>query len=203
MLGLLGTTALAADQAKSADQADKQSFELTPAAPPIPALKYQLMFDDAGDRLPGNAAILYLDSVLLLNADTREKIQQCGRRPWHRQDGVWRRLPIRLKRRRRSRKWSWPVGESNATGNRRYREMGAETLLPHLEPMVRGIGRLLWVRAQRQIEQGKTEEAIKTIRLGYEMSDKIGREGDSGVGFGGSGCKRNDGRLCRAVGEPA
>ena len=69
VLGLLGTRALAADQA------EKQSFELTPAAPPKPALKYQLMFDDLGDRLPGNAAILYLDSVLLLSADTRDKIQ--------------------------------------------------------------------------------------------------------------------------------
>src|SRR6476619_1199105 len=74
-LGLLRTTALAADQAKSADLTDKKSFDLTPAAPPTPALKYQLMFDDAGDRIPGNAAILYLDSVLLLNADTREQIR--------------------------------------------------------------------------------------------------------------------------------
>jgi hypothetical protein len=43
--------------------------------------------------------------------------------------------------------------------------------------MLHGVGRMLWVRAHRQIEEGKTEEAIKTIRLGYEMSDKIGREG--------------------------
>ena len=75
VLGLLGTTALAAEQAKSADLTDKKTFDVTPVAPPIPALKYQLMFDNAGDRIPGNAAILYLDSVLLLNADTREQIR--------------------------------------------------------------------------------------------------------------------------------
>src|SRR4051794_32100270 len=75
VLGLSGTTTLVAEQAKSADPADKKAFELTPMAPPSPALKFQLMFDDAGSRLPGNAAILYLDSVLLLDADTREKIR--------------------------------------------------------------------------------------------------------------------------------
>jgi hypothetical protein len=42
---------------------------------------------------------------------------------------------------------------------------------------VKEVGRLLWVRALRQIEEGKNDEAIRTIRLGYEMSDKIGREG--------------------------
>ena len=76
VLVLLGTNAFAAEQAKSANQADKKTFELTPTAPPIPALKYQFMFDGAGDRIPGNAAILYLDSVLLLNADTREQVQK-------------------------------------------------------------------------------------------------------------------------------
>ena len=75
ILGLSGSTAVSAEQGKSAEPADKKSFELTPVSPPSPALKYQLMFDDAGNRLPGNAAILYLDSVLLLGADTREKIQ--------------------------------------------------------------------------------------------------------------------------------
>src|SRR6187401_1190251 len=78
VLVLLGTNAFAADQAKPADLTDKKTFELTPTAPPIPALKYQFMFDGAGDRIPGNAAILYLDSVLLLNADTREQIHNAA-----------------------------------------------------------------------------------------------------------------------------
>ena len=34
---------------------DVGTFELTPIAPPTPALKYQLLFDDALDRRPGNA----------------------------------------------------------------------------------------------------------------------------------------------------
>src|SRR5215218_7197163 len=74
VLTLLGTPMQAAESA--ADRANKQSFELTPTGPTQPALKYQFMFDDLADRLPGNAAILYLDSVLLLGQPSREKIQQ-------------------------------------------------------------------------------------------------------------------------------
>ena len=176
VFGLLGTTAFAADQAKSADSADTRSFELTPAAPPTPALKYQFMFDDAGDRLPGNAAILYLDSVLLLDADTRDKIRSAfeayktDRKTFGSVadsiDATNALKEVELAGRRVDCNWESPFGE-----------MGWETLLPHLEPMLQGVGRLLWVRAHRQIEQGKTDEAIQTIRLGYEMADKIGREG--------------------------
>jgi hypothetical protein len=175
-LSLCGTNGWAEEQAKPVDHTDTQSFELTAVAPPKPALKYQFMFDDLGDRLPGNAAILYLDSVLLLGTDTREKVQRAVefRGTDKEQFGTLAdslELPSLMKElelagRRKECDWQPP-----------YREMGAETLLPHLEPLVRGIGRLLWVRAHRQIEQGKPEEAVKTIRLGYEMADKIGREG--------------------------
>jgi hypothetical protein len=176
VLGLWGTTAPAADQAKSAGPTENKTFELSPAAPPIPALKYQLMFDDAGDRISGNAAILYLDSVLLLNSETREKIQN-AHEAYETDKKTFSSIAdsieassalkeVELAGRRIDCNWESP-----------FREMGAETLLPHLEPLLKGVGRLLSVRAHRQIQKGKTDEAIKTIRLGYEMSDKIGREG--------------------------
>src|SRR5438046_2244646 len=49
-----------------------RSFELTGTPPPTPALRYELLYDILADRRPGNAAILYLDSVLLLPPDARE-----------------------------------------------------------------------------------------------------------------------------------
>ncbi len=114
--------------------------------------------------------------VLLLGADTREKIrnayeaydtdkQAFGSRA-DSIDATSALKEVELAGRRVDCNWESP-----------FREMGWETLLPHLEPMLKGVGRLLYVRAHRQIEQGKTDEAIKTIRLGYEMADKIGREG--------------------------
>ena len=40
-------------------------MNLPPSAPPTPALKYQLLFQNAYDRHPGNAANLYLEAALL------------------------------------------------------------------------------------------------------------------------------------------
>src|SRR5690348_3527032 len=56
--------------------AQTRTFELTPTAPPAPALKYQLLFDDLTDRRPGNAAILYLDSILLMGPDSQSKAEK-------------------------------------------------------------------------------------------------------------------------------
>ena len=56
-----------------ASNPEVMNFELSPVAPPTPALKYQLLFDGAFDRLPGNAAPLYLDSVLLMGPDAADK----------------------------------------------------------------------------------------------------------------------------------
>ena len=49
-------------------------------------------------------------------------------------------------------------------------------MLPHLEPLVHGLARLIQVHALREIQQGKTDDAIKTLRLGYEMAEKVGTE---------------------------
>jgi hypothetical protein len=49
-------------------------------------------------------------------------------------------------------------------------------LLPHLEPIVHGLGGWIEATALRDIDQGKNDEAIKTLRLGYEMADKVGTE---------------------------
>src|SRR5438067_2690794 len=57
-----------------------------------------------------------------------------------------------------------------------YREMGAYTLLPHLEPLAHSITRLIKIRALRQMDQGKPGDAINTLRLGYELSNNVGRE---------------------------
>src|SRR5438270_4042475 len=54
-------------------EADVRTFELTPVAPPQPAMKYQLLFDDLDQRRPGNAAVLYMQAVLLMGSGTAEE----------------------------------------------------------------------------------------------------------------------------------
>jgi hypothetical protein len=49
-------------------------------------------------------------------------------------------------------------------------------LLPQLNPL-RTLGKILKVRALREIDQGKIDDAVKTMRLGYEMADKVGEIG--------------------------
>src|SRR5688572_9891910 len=84
-LALILGTSSAADAADENDDeqpkatysvVELRSFEIAPVAPPTPALKYQLLFDDSADRRPGNAAILYLQAALLLGAPTEEKSEQ-------------------------------------------------------------------------------------------------------------------------------
>src|SRR5262249_960036 len=57
-----------------------------------------------------------------------------------------------------------------------FHELGGETLLPHLEPLAHGLTRWTKVRALRQIEQGKTDDAVQSLRIGYVMAEHVGTE---------------------------
>lgn len=167
---------LAATAFSQATQPDEQVFELTAVAPPTPALKYQLLFDDQSARRPGNAALLYMDAILLMGPDAKQKAEQALKAfdagDMKTFDALAPALDIAplfeeldLAARREQCDWQPP-----------YREMGVRTLLPHLEPLVNGIARIIRVKALRQIRDGKIDDALATLRLGYEASDKVGRE---------------------------
>jgi len=156
-------------------QAGVRTFELTAIAPPKPALTYQLRFDDLTERRPGNAAILYLEAVLLLGPDANDKATKAlaafdaadmksfdALADALNQPALFEELD--LAGRREQCDWQAP-----------YREVGLRTLLPHLEPLLHGVARSVKVRTLRQIELGKVAEALDTLRLGYELSDNVGR----------------------------
>ena len=167
----------AAAAAQTTRPAETRTFELTAVPPPTPALKYQLLFDDIGDRRPGNAAILYLDAILLMGPDTKDKagdaLAAYDAKDLKKFDALADSLDLPnvfdeldLAGRRENCDWQPP-----------YREKGAYTLLPHLQHMIHGLARLVKVRALRQIEGGKTAEALVTLRLGYELGKNTGPEG--------------------------
>ncbi len=162
--------------AQSPDKPDVRSFELTAVAPPKPALKYQLLFHDAADRLNGNAAILYLDAILMMGPDAKENgakaIEAYRASDMATFNSLAEKLDmptvldeLELAGRREICDWDAP-----------FRERGAYTYLPHLEPIAHGLTQLIQSKALRQIEQGNAEDALRTLRLGYEMSDKVGRD---------------------------
>lgn len=157
-------------------QSDVRKFELAPVAPPAPALKYQLLFDDQSARRPGNAAILYLDSILLMGPDAKQKAEQAlnafDANDMKTFDSLAQALDtaplfeeIDLAARREQCDWQPP-----------FREMGVRTLLPHLEPLVNGIAKIIKVKTLRQIRDGNVDGALATLRLGYELSDQVGHE---------------------------
>jgi hypothetical protein len=161
---------------KHADsEPEVRRFELTPVAPGSPVLKHHLLFTYA-DRIPGNAALAYLDAVLLLGPDSNDKAQRALDALDAKDEKAFAAaadsidLPSMLAEldvagRRENCDWNPPL-----------RERGVLTLLPHLQPLTHGVAKVLRVRATRLVEQGKIDEALSTLRLGYELSDKIGRE---------------------------
>jgi len=173
---MLLVTACAMAKGQTTPPADVRAFELTPVPPPTPAMKYQLLFDDLSDRRPGNAAPLYLDAVLLMGPDAKQNAQKALKAYEDRDLNTFASLgqaldkpelfeEVDLAGRREQCDWESP-----------FRDVGIRTLLPHLEPLVHGVARLIQVKALRQIEQGKVDDALATLRLGYELSDKTGRE---------------------------
>jgi hypothetical protein len=181
----IGAAARAAEFTSNFDQpTDTRTFEITPAAPPYPALKYQFLFDDLQDTRPGNAAILYLDSILFLSPEVL-KAADSATEAYTKNDmntfgtlvdsfaslasgaytktGVFEELD--LAGRTENCDWQPPL-----------RDRGGDTLLPHLYPIAHGLTRILQLRALRQIDQSDLPTAIKTLRLGYEMANKTGTE---------------------------
>jgi hypothetical protein len=161
--------------AQTSPKPDVATFELTPVAPPTPALKYQLLFDDTLDRRPGNAAILYFDSILLMGPGAKDKAAKALDAYDARDMAKFNSLAdsldnpsliqeLDLAGRREQCDWQPPISEE-----------GSGTLLPHLVSL-RDLGRVLKALSLREIEQGKIDDALKTIRLGCELSENVGKE---------------------------
>ena len=162
----------------SADRETRNSrIRVNPGGPSQTVLKYQLLFHDAaGNRIGGNAAILYLDAILMMGSEAQENGAEAVE-AFHAQDMMTFNVlaekldmpmvldELELAGRREICVWDAP-----------FRERGAYTYLPDLEPIAHGLTQLIQVKALRQIEQGKAADALLTLRLGYEMSDKVSRD---------------------------
>lgn len=148
--------------------AERRDFEVTAAAPELPALKYQLTFDST-QLLPGNAAPVYLQALLMLSEVDEHTID--GALDAHNAgkpvvdnpkvkgllqlNGLLDLLDIASHRQQCD--WALPM-----------QERGLRTLLPQLNGL-READRFLQVRGIAQIETGKIEDALQTIRMEYAL----------------------------------
>jgi hypothetical protein len=157
---------------------------LTPAKPPTPALRYQLL-PDGRNSISGNAATFghqVNDRILSKGFDKAELFS------------VWSELPVEKLPKEEARqelaeyKEVFELLEMMARCDRcdwdqraRLRENGINTLLPELQPM-RHTARLLALRARLAIADSKFELALATIRTGLALAKFMG-ESDTLIGF--------------------
>lgn len=175
VLGVCASVMAESPGPRTSQESDVRTFHIKAVAPPTPALKHQLLFDPV-DRVAGNAAVSYLDAVLLASPDAAEKADKALAAYEAKDTRTFEQIvdsmdlapmleELDLAGRRKDCDWNSPV-----------REKGARTLLPHLAPLRNTVAKLVRVKALRQMQQGKVDDALKTLRLGYELSDKAGRE---------------------------
>jgi hypothetical protein len=153
------------------------TFELTPSTP---TAQYWLQTNPL-DRLPGNAAFLYGDAAATLNDEIKAKIDKAldaygkgdpsfdslaadveSTKVYSKVQGTFELLDVGARRDY----YDWDDS---------FRQQGAETLLPHLGAE-REAGKLITVRALRQIRAGQFDDAVNTLRLEYELGRKVGTE---------------------------
>ena len=128
-----------------------RSFELTATAPPTPSMKYTLLFPFA-DRRPGNAAPLYADAIMLMEPNANDTAQKALDARDAKDLKTFAKLADSLESNRM-------FDELDDAGRRTYcdweapiRERGALTYLPHLQQLTHGVGKVIRVRALRQID---------------------------------------------------
>jgi hypothetical protein len=154
------------------DKAPTTKLILRPAAEPRMALKYQFL-PGVLDRRPGNAAVLYNKIAIDLAGkewdEAQEKASGWLKQPLadlpreevanvlSRYDHVLRDL--RLAARREQCDWQLPLGEQ---------EDFFSILLPEVQKS-RSLARLVALQARLQIAEGRLDEAVHTLQIGFAM----------------------------------
>jgi hypothetical protein len=162
---------------------------LRPAAEPVPALKYRLV-PERRSLVPGNAAIFYHRAMELLletywQAANRQFKKESTTRsdPFDDEIARWLNEPIadipREEARRQIQRF-WGALNEIELGARCLgcdwqfdnRKEGISLLIPEIQH-IRTLGRLAALRARLAILDGKTDEAVHWIEIGFAMGRHV------------------------------
>ena len=179
---LLPTGARGQEPAKAPAPLNPRLLVVTPAATPIPALKYRLL-PSVADLSPGDAAPVYLR---LRNFDGNSPLEEA----WSQiaeKTTTWTRLPLgqfpiaeartfialwsrQLKQiefgaRRRSCDWNYTLGEQRLDR--------ADVALSDAQSMRRQWARLLVIKVRLELAEGKVDEAIHTLETGMAFARHV------------------------------
>jgi tetratricopeptide (TPR) repeat protein len=152
---------------------------LTPAKPPTPALRYQLLPDDR-QTTSDNAAAFYKQAIDVADkkglAAAVQELDEYLRLPLHQfpkeemrkflAEVEYTEIIELLDKGARCDHCDWGYRE-------RLREQGINALLPELQPL-RNLVRLLAVKARLEMAEGQPSKALATLRTGLAMARHTG-----------------------------
>ena len=158
-------------------------LSLAPAAEPRPALKYELL-PPLVERKPGNAAPFYYRSLMWLAMRTSDLDKE-----YLEHEEAWTTAPLDQLNREALRKWVGAhrraLEELKTATHREYCEWdwriqdmrGPETIGFLLEEAqrARDLARVLAVKARLEMAEGKLDEALETLRQGYQLGRDVGQ----------------------------
>lgn len=183
---------IAAQEAHSTDQTEVEAhgarvLKLTPAGEPSPALRYRF-WPDRFEMQPGNAFVRFQRAILLMkNAMDNSKANGS----WS-DVARWIETPIEDFPTDSVREFltTYQEGIAEAHEARLLRDseydLGAENLrgaraldlpLPEIQEM-RSLARLLQLQVRLQVAEGKIDEAIETLQVGFRLGEATGQAAD-------------------------
>lgn len=182
LLSLLGVATIAI--ADDPTQPRRVSLAITPAAEPNPALRYQLL-PAIHERKPGNAAQYYYRALLNIKGRHFADHWKEHEKNYERWNKSLAELPAD-----EVRKWLQPFGRVFAdVRTATYRERcdwewrleqieGVELFAFVLEEIqsARDLARVLVLKARLEIKEGKFDEALQTLRDGYQLAVNVTTE---------------------------
>jgi hypothetical protein len=172
--------AFAQAEIKKADSSQPKVLIVSPAAAPVPALKYRLLPSSA-DLNPGDAAPIYLRAHGYEDRSLDEAWYQVGEKSARWQDLSLKDFPtaevrtfvnlwsgklkqIEFGTRRKTCGWNYTLPEE--------RRNAIAILLPDAQSM-RQWGRILALKARVEIAEGKYDDAIRTIETGLAFGRHV------------------------------
>ncbi len=168
---------LLAGTAASAQAPQPIPLLLSPAKPPTPPLRYQLL-PDGRLLTPDNAATVYQQVIdqlaqtpvgpngILLSEWRELPPQQLPRDAVRKELAVYDKVYALLDKAARCERCDWGLRE-------RLRQKGIGTLLPEIQPL-RQCALLLSLKVHLEIAEGRSDKAISTLRSGFALARNVG-----------------------------
>ena len=170
LIGML--VAVFAAEVSFADETE--SFTIAPSAPPVAALKYKLLFG-AVDRQPGNAAVYYLNAMLLETDERNKDLDKAEDALEHGDNARFQQVMASFQPTYIMQKLESGAMCDSCDWQPEVRRRGMFALLPYLNN-ARSLARLAKLNAEFQMRGGSPDQALATFRIGYELGKNVGRD---------------------------